>query len=145
MPSWCICAWKFTLLLPPWGTRNLWLPRAPAGTEDAAGRAVPCRGALLSSSAFGEGTSDGLEEPVTHRSFEHVRFASRLPWLFHFNNSQCRECAAGHGFMGAHFLPGKKNNRMNKVFLTELFLRERKFNEVSLKLLSSQGLETIVS
>lgn len=67
-------------------------------------RAVPRQGTLLSSSSFGEDGSGRLVELVTRRWFEHVRFVSHLPWLFHFNNSQCCECTVGHGFMGAFCL-----------------------------------------
>ena len=88
-------------------------------------RAVPRRGALLSSSASGEDVSDRLEELVTRGWSERARFASRLLLLFHFNNSQCRECTARHSFMGAFLLPRKKSNRMNKVFLTERFFLEK--------------------
>lgn len=72
-------------------------------------RAGPRRGALLSSFAFGEDAPGGLEELLTRRGFEHVRFASRLLRLFHFYNSQHRERAAGHGFTRAFFFSqGKK-------------------------------------
>jgi len=70
--------------------------------------AVPFWGVLLLGRAFGEDVSDGLEELVAHRWFENVRFASHLLLVFHFNNSQLRERAAGHGFTGGLFLPEKK-------------------------------------
>lgn len=76
----------------------------PSGQRMLWDRAVPYQEALLLSSSFGAGMSGGQEELVICRWFKHVRFAFGLLWLFHVNNTQCREGTAGHGFTVVLFL-----------------------------------------
>lgn len=133
------------LLLPPWGTRSLSSPLSHQGRG--------CSGTGL----FLTRKRCSCPHPL-----QQVCLAGRRSWLSAGGSSMWDLLLVSCGFSMSiilsaeralpgmasqwfFFSQGTKDNRTSKVFLTELLFFKRKFTEVSLQLLSSQGLETIVS